>query len=101
MNKHTPILLGSLLALLTVMPVNAQVTMDVSKITCEQFLLWKVANPDKIAIWLSGYFNGKRGNTVIDIKQLEEYASKLTGHCRANYNMTVLHAAEAVIAANK
>ena len=98
MNIPKLILPGLLLAVLVITSANAQVTMDVSKITCEQFLLARVAHPDKIALWLSGYFNGKRGNTVIDIKQLEEQAGKLTVHCRANYTMTVLHAAEAIAA---
>jgi acid stress chaperone HdeB len=97
--KHTKsILVGLLLALSAAMPAQAQVTMDVAKITCEQFLLWKVSDPNKIAIWLSGYFNGKKGNTVIDVKQLEEHANQLTAKCRADYKSTVLNAAEAIVA---
>ncbi|HEX2335434.1 MAG TPA: HdeA/HdeB family chaperone, partial [Hyphomicrobiaceae bacterium] len=69
---------GLLLVLLTGMPVNAQVTLDVSKITCEQFWLRKVADPDKVALWISGYVNGKRGNTVIDTQQLGRNVRRLT-----------------------
>ena len=89
--------LGLLLALLTGMPVNAQVTLDVSKITCEQFWLRKVADPDKVAIWISGYINGKRGNTVIDTQQLERNVRRLTDYCRANYQMTVMQAVETLM----
>jgi hypothetical protein len=50
----------------SISPVQAQMTLDVSKITCEQYYLAKVVHPNSVAIWLSGYYNGKRDNTVID-----------------------------------
>ena len=92
MNKPGPALLGLLLALLASMPVNAQVTLDVSKITCEQFWLRKVADPDKVALWISGYVNRKRGNTTIDTQQLDRNVRRLTEYCRENYKMTVMQA---------
>jgi acid stress chaperone HdeB len=88
---------GLLLVLLTGMPVNAQVTLDVSKITCEQFWLRKVADPDKVALWISGYVNGKRGNTVIDTQQLGRNVRRLTEYCRENYQMTVMQAVETLM----
>ena len=94
-------LLGLLLVLLTGMPVNAQVTLDVSKITCQQFWLRKVADPDKVALWVSGYINGKRGNTVIDTQQLEGNVRKLTEYCRENYQMTVMQAVETLMIEKK
>ena len=101
METHKTALLGLLLALLTGMPVNAQVTLDVSKITCEQFWLRKVADPDKVALWVSGYINGKRGNTVIDTQQLDRNVRRLTDYCRENYQMTVMQAVEALMTEKK
>jgi hypothetical protein len=63
--------LGMLLATFTAPAAQAQVSVDVSKITCEQFILFKVTDPRYIAIWLSGYYNGKRDNTVIDTQAME------------------------------
>jgi acid stress chaperone HdeB len=97
MKNRKTALLGLLLALLTSMPVNAQVRLDVSKITCEQFWLRKVADPDKVALWISGYINGKRGNTVIDTQQLKGNVRKLTEYCRENYQMTVMLAVETLM----
>jgi len=34
---------------------------DVSKITCDQFATYKIANPEYIAIWLNGYYHGTQG----------------------------------------
>ena len=43
--------------------VQAQVTIDVTKITCEQFLASEVTDFRTLGIWLNGYANGARGKT--------------------------------------
>ena len=86
-----------LLAVLIMPQARAQVSVDVAKITCEQFILWKVTDPENIAIWLSGYYNGRRGNTVIDTQRLKEDTSKVTDYCRQNPSVTVMRAVETVL----
>jgi hypothetical protein len=88
---------GLLFCLPTFFAAGAQTTVDVSKITCEQFLLYKITDPNNIAIWLSGYYNGKRDNTVIDVQGLQDHLSKVKDYCRANYTKTVMQAVEAVV----
>jgi acid stress chaperone HdeB len=85
---------GLLIALLSPASTRAQVTIDVSKITCDQFNLYKVTDPRNIAIWLSGYYNGKRDNTVIDTQAFADNYDKLRTHCTRNPNRTVLQAVE-------
>jgi acid stress chaperone HdeB len=80
---------------------HAQVTIDVAKITCKQALLDTVAPTKSIALWLSGYYNGKRGNTVIDAGALQKNADKVEDYCRMNLDTTVMDAVEAVLGANK
>jgi acid stress chaperone HdeB len=60
---------------------HAQTTIDVAKISCQQFVLMQVVDPDYLAIWLSGYYNGKRDNTKIDIQQLKANAAKIKQFC--------------------
>ena len=93
---RTPKLLASglLLASLTALNAQAQVSIDVSKISCDQFTLYKVTDPRNIAIWLSGYYNGKRDNTVIDTQVFNENYNKLRTYCSANPNATVMKAVE-------
>jgi acid stress chaperone HdeB len=71
---------------------RAQVTIEVSKITCEQYLSFSVADPRDINIWLSGYYHGKQGNTVFEPQRLREIADKLKSEClvRANSNLPVM-----------
>ena len=72
---------GPMLAMLVATIAQAQTPIDVAAISCDQFLVTTVASPDDIAIWLSGYYNGRRNNTVIDVQQLKDHAQKVKSHC--------------------
>ena len=63
------VFLVSIFALLLSHLAEAQMTMDIAKITCKQYLFDRTISPEapSIATWLSGYFNGRRNNTTIDI----------------------------------
>jgi acid stress chaperone HdeB len=85
------------LSAFAVVPAHAQVTIDVSKITCEQYILFTVADPKDIAMWLSGYYNGKRNNTVIDTQEFREAGKKVMDYCQLNLKTTVMDAVEKVL----
>jgi len=67
--------------LLSLSAAQAQTSIDVAKITCKQFTLLQVANPEVIAIWLSGYYHGKRGTTIVDVELLKDQASQVRTYC--------------------
>jgi acid stress chaperone HdeB len=87
----------ALLALLSSSDAQAQVLIDVAKIDCGQYLSYKVANPKDIAIWLNGYHHGRRGDTVVDVQQLDEDVDKIQKYCAANPNAPLMQAVETVI----
>jgi hypothetical protein len=80
---------------------QAQVTVEVSKITCEEFASYKVMDPEKIAIWLSGYYNGKQSNTSVDRVQSNENTKKLEEYCLQNPNTPVMQAFEKLAGESK
>jgi hypothetical protein len=82
-------------------PADAQVTVDVAKISCKQFLLDTVAPTKSIALWLSGFYNGKRGNTLIDVSALQKNADKVEDYCRTHLDMTVMDAVEGALGVSK
>jgi acid stress chaperone HdeB len=82
-------------------PAAAQVTIDVSKITCDQFSGYKVTSPDNIAIWLNGYHSGKRDSTIVDTQNLQENVKKLITYCIRNPKIPVMQAAETVLGDKK
>jgi len=93
--------LGLLLLLFAVSTAQAQTTIDVAKITCAQFITSKVTNPDKIATWLSGYYHGKRGSTIIDVQQLEDWPQKMTSYCLNTDKETLMEAVEKLLSSGK
>jgi hypothetical protein len=78
--------------------VRAQVTVDVAKITCRQYLIGKVATPRSVVNWLSGYFHGQRGDTTLDYGALGTDMGKLDAFCRKNHDMPLLEAARKLFA---
>ncbi len=76
---------------------NAQVLLDVSKITCGQFVAYKITNPKYISVWINGYYHGTRGKMVVDTQKLVEDADKLENYCLKDPDMTVLKAVDAVL----
>jgi acid stress chaperone HdeB len=85
---------GLALALLA-LPAGAQVTVDISKITCNQFLFGKATDSRTLTIWLNGYHSGASGKTLIDPNAMGERA--LIEYCIANSEMSVLNAARNVL----
>jgi acid stress chaperone HdeB len=76
---------------------QAQVTLDVSKLTCGQMLSYKMTTSEKIATWLSGYHNGRGGNTSLDTHGLLANAKKLRSYCVRNHQTLVMDALETVL----
>ncbi len=82
---------------------QAQISIDVSKITCRQLLFDKTIIPHlrPLTFWLSGYYNGKRGNTVVDIGAIEKNRDTVEDYCRMNQDVTVMEAIERALGAPK
>ncbi len=87
--------------LVAVVPAPAQVSVDVAKISCDQFLFYKVTDPQKIVIWLSGYYQAKAESTIVDTQALNDNGEKLKDYCRLNPKLPVLQAAETLFGAGK
>ena len=69
---------------------HGQVTIDVSKVTCDQFAQARVGDPRTTAVWLNGYYNGKTGSTTVDTQESEAIFAKLMNFCRSEDNGKVL-----------
>lgn len=76
---------------------KAQVTLDVTKITCWQFATYKITNPQFIALWVSGYYHGTRGEAVIDTQGLVANTTKMQDYCIKNPDMPFMQAVETVL----
>src|SRR5215469_4650681 len=97
MSELKPLLLGSMFALLVVSAALAQVTIDVSKITCNQYILDQVTDFRTLTAWLHGFYSGKRNNTVVDVQTLDRIADKVEDYCRSHRDMPLMQAVETTL----
>jgi hypothetical protein len=93
---------GALTALSVLLPgsqARAQMTVDVARITCRQYLFDRTFSPraPMIANWLSGYFNGQKNNTVVDLGAMARNKDKVEDYCRMNQDVTLVEAAKAAL----
>ena len=87
----------STLFILAIVPsVQAQATMDMSKVTCAQIIGGPVDDAIATAIWFSGYYNGKRNNTNVNLHQFRANADVVVKHCQQNPKMTVMQAVDSL-----
>jgi len=100
--KYRGGLIGLMLAAMMASVGQAQVTVDVAKITCGQFLAYSVADPKEIALWLNGYYTGKRGgSTLIDTQALKARYDQIRSYCLVNQNTPIMQAIETLSSGSK
>src|SRR5215467_14524644 len=77
------LLLTSALFLFAQVPtMQAHVTVDVVKITCEQLLMQALPwTSREIVLWISGYYHGKHDNTIIEPDAIKRDENKLNTYC--------------------
>ena len=77
-------------------PSQAQVTIDASKITCDQFVHGKIGVTKTLAAWLSGFYHGQKNNPIIDKETFEKNLNNLEKFCYVedNFKLPVMQVIE-------
>ncbi len=79
---------------------SAQV-IDVAKISCKQYLTGNVVRQDYLTLWLSGYLNGTRNDTIIETGTVQHVADKVGAYCRSNLDAGLMDAVQNVLGPGK
>jgi hypothetical protein len=80
---------------------RAQITVDVTKITCGEFASGFLDDALLLSVWLSGYYHAKRDNTILDVTQVKMNAQSLTDLCRRQPTRPVMQAVEELMGPGK
>jgi len=99
--KPSFILLALLISVFGISVAQAQETVDIAKITCGQFLAGQVTDSQTLSIWLSGYYNGTRHNTVVDVSAFKKHSLDISNYCISHRDMNLMEAIENVFSAKK
>jgi acid stress chaperone HdeB len=89
------------MTLLTACPAHAQLTVDMSKVTCKQFVTYEITDARSLSIWLSGYFNAQQKNTVVDVNKFRNRSNALKDFCLTHQDVGLMEAAKTVVGAKK
>jgi acid stress chaperone HdeB len=76
----------------TTAPATAQVTIDMSLLTCKQLL---AADPERqtlISSWMAGYFSGSKNLNVVDFRYTERNRKVVGNYCKIHRSDTVMDA---------
>lgn len=98
--KITNVIVGALV-MFAALPVRAQTTVDVAKISCRQFIADDIALSKSIAVWLAGYYSGLQRNTVVDVGRMQQNIDKVEDFCRLNMEMMLMDATKKALGASK
>jgi hypothetical protein len=95
--KYT--LIGASLVLAMNTATRAEM-MDMSKFTCNQLVS---GSPDAIeaAVWTSGYYNGLRKNTKLDLAVVKHNAEMVMAACKDNPKKTVMQTVDTLLSGEK
>jgi hypothetical protein len=91
--KARLLLTSALFVFMQISTMQAQVTVDVAKITCDQ--LFKAELPwtsTYIVLWLSGYYHREQNSTVIEPGAIKRDENNLDQYCYQHGEMTVMDA---------
>ncbi len=83
-------------ALLTSPPAQAQ-KLDLSTITCKDFIESSKENIGLILMWLAGYYSDEDDPPVVDFDKMKSDAEKLGAYCAKNPTISLITAAESVL----
>ena len=93
---------SALLLFVQIATMHAQETVDVAKITCHQIMMEQLERPSRdYVLWFSGYYNGKRNNTIVDLQTIKKNEEKVDSYCALNPETTVLDALKNVLGLDK
>jgi len=97
------LLLTSTLFLFVQIPtMQAQETLDLAKITCQEFMGEQLATPSRdIVLLLAGYYNGKRNNTIIEPQRVKKEDEEVQSYCYQHRETTVMDAVKTVLGFDK
>ena len=68
----------------------AQVTIDMSSVTCAEYLAMSPAQSATFSAWMSGWFNQKNGYVFVDVNAYTRNVANVKSWCATNPAQTVM-----------
>lgn len=69
---------------------HAQVSIDMARVTCADYLALSPADSAVFSAWMSGWFNQKTGYVFVDLNAYERNVQNVKSWCASNPTETVM-----------
>jgi acid stress chaperone HdeB len=89
MNPKT-IAIAALLAASSAAPAGAQTIVDMSLISCDQFLKSPQERKDVLSAWMGGYYSAMKNLATVDARYVVRNSKKIANYCRTARNETLM-----------
>jgi acid stress chaperone HdeB len=76
-------------------PVTAQVILDMSLLTCKDYLESNPERQELVAAWMSGYFNAARNQPTVDLKRFATNKKRVANYCKRRKDDNLMSAIRA------
>lgn len=73
-------------------PASAQVMIDMTRVTCGDYLNLPPRNAHVLGAWMSGWANQKRGFTKVDLSSHPTNVATVRSYCTSNPTATLMSA---------
>ncbi|MGB8604054.1 HdeA/HdeB family chaperone [Bradyrhizobium sp.] len=90
--KLNTFVIACMLAFTSIVPVKAQVVLDLSLITCKQLLDSDPERQALIGSWMSGYFSASKNLNMLDFRYVERNRKVVGNYCKTHKSDTVMSA---------
>jgi len=68
----------------SLLPATAQVRLDMTRITCGDYLKYDSSRQEFVRLWMSGYYSASKNNDVLDLRYLQRNTEKAIAYCKDN-----------------
>ncbi len=86
MLARSMIVAAAVLAASSYRPASAQLILDMSLLTCKDYMAADPERQELIAAWMSGYFNAAKNQPMVDLKRFETNKKLVTKYCKRRKN---------------
>lgn len=83
---------STMFLLIMLLPARAQVILDMSLITCQQYLGYDPERQEMVASWMSGYFNASINQPVVSFERFDNNKRTVADYCRTHGYETLMSA---------
>ena len=90
--NYRAILIGTILAIGAAIPAKAQVVIEMSLITCKQYMASDSERQELIASWTSGYFSASKNLSVVDFGYVARNRKVVGAYCKKHPGESLMSA---------